>query len=151
RGAPDVAGTRFSLAMAQRNAANALQAWKDYYWLTDSDAPQALSAYAGRVQALFSAGLAPNASDADILALIEILNRAGFTADAKQFADETGIAARAGDNPAWRRAAAHFAFDAAVRADTLRANREMIGGGHANWYQDAIRADMNTLMQATGL
>src|SRR6185295_2365291 len=62
RGAPTVASTRFSLAVAQRKAEAAFQAWRDYYWLTDSDAPQALSAYAGRVQALFSAGLAPNAS-----------------------------------------------------------------------------------------
>jgi hypothetical protein len=151
RGTPGVAGARFSLAIARHDAGAALQAWRDYYWLTDSDAPQALGAYAGHVQALFSAGLASSASDADVLALIEMLNRAGFTADAKQLADETGIAARAGDNPAWRKAAAMFTFDAAVRADTLRANREMMGGGHATWYGDAIRGDMGALMQATGL
>ncbi len=44
-----------------------------------------------------------------------------------------------------------FAFDAAVRADTLRANREMMGGGRAPWYGDAIRADMGALMRSTGL
>src|SRR6185295_13404171 len=78
RGAPGVASARFSLAMARRDAAGALQAWRDYYWLTDSDAPQALAAYAPRARSLFSAGLSPNASDTDILTLIDMLNRAGF-------------------------------------------------------------------------
>ena len=40
RGAPEVAGARFSLGMAQRDATAAFQAWQDYYWLTDVDAPR---------------------------------------------------------------------------------------------------------------
>jgi len=44
-----------------------------------------------------------------------------------------------------------FAFDAAVRADTLRANREMMGGGRAAWYGNAVRTEMGALMQTAGL
>src|SRR5262249_12156618 len=89
--------------------------------------------------------------NADVLALIEMLNRAGWATDSKQFADETGIAQRAADDPVWRKAAAYFTFDAAVRAETLRANREMAAGGHAAWYGDAIRTDLGALMQPVGL
>lgn len=151
RGAPDVAATRFSLAIAQRDAGAALSAWRDYYWLTDADAPQALGTYAGRTQAIFTAGLAPNASDASILTLIELLNRAGFTADARQYAADTNIAPRAADDLAWRRAASFFAFDSAVRAASLRANREIAGGGGATWYGGEIQAAMGQLLQANDL
>jgi hypothetical protein len=151
RGAPGVAGVRFAVAMARRDAIAAFAAWRDYYWLTDNDAPQALGGYAGRVQQLFTTGLTASATDADILALIELLNRAGFTADARQYAAETNIAGRAADAPAWRKAAAFFVFDDAIRASTLRANREIANGGNATWYIDEVRAAMGQLMHATGV
>ncbi len=151
RGAPAIASARFTLAMAQRDSAAAFSAWRAYYWLTVDDAPQALGAYAGRVASIFNAGLASNASAADALALIELLIRAGFAAEAKQFAAETEIAVRAVDDPSWLRAAAHFAFDDAIRSATLRANREIAGGGRAAWYGDEIRAAKGQLMAAAGL
>jgi hypothetical protein len=151
RGAPSVSGARFTLAMLRRDAYAAFAAWRDYYWLTDEDAPQALGAYAGRVQSLFTAGLAPNVSDADALALLALLTRAGFTADARQYAVDLNLAARNGDNAEWRRIDTFFTFDTAVRVITLRANREMAGGGRANWYQDEIQAAMAELLQANGL
>jgi hypothetical protein len=151
RGAPDVAGACFALAMAQRDAASAFAAWRDYYWLTDVDAPQALRAFAGRVQALFSAGLAANPSDAEAIALVGLLTRAGFTAEARRYATELGLAARAADNATWRRIDSFFTFDQAVRDATLRANREIAQGGRADWYGEAIRAAMGQLLQANGL
>lgn len=151
RGAPAVASARFALAMAQRDGAAAFGAWRDYYWLTTDDAPQALGAYTGRVASIFSAGLASDASAADALALIELLIRAGFAADAKQFASETNLAVRAADDPSWLRTAAYFAFDDAVRSATLRANREIAAGGRAAWYGDEVRGGMGQLMQAAGL
>lgn len=151
RGAPAVAGARFALAMARRDSAAAFAAWRDYYWLTESDAPQALRAYFGRVMSIFNAGLTPNPRDSDALMMIEMLIRAGFTADAQRYAAEIGIASRAADDAAWLRAAAYFAFDDSVRAAGLRANREIAGGGRAAWYADEIRAAMGRLMQAAGL
>jgi hypothetical protein len=151
RSAPEIAAAAFSLALAQRDAAAALAAWRAYFWLTDADAPQAMQRYAGRVRAVFAAGLAPGGADSDVIALVTMLIRAGFVEDAQLLATQTGVAARAGDNADWRNADAYFAFDRGVRASTLRANREMAQGGHAAWYQDEIKAAMGQLMQAAGL
>lgn len=151
RGAPEVAGARFAVAMARRDASAAFTAWCDYYWIDEGDAPQALASYNGRVQALLSAGLTPNASDPDTLALIELLTRAGFTDEARRYATETNIAARAADNPAWRKAASVFAFADAVRDITLRANRTIATGGRAPDYVSDIRGAMMQLLEANGL
>jgi len=151
RGVPAVAGARFAVAMAQSDSEAALGAWSDYYWLTDDDAPQALARYAGRVRQLFSSAFAPSASDGDILALLELLTRAGFTLEARQFAAETQVGARAADNPVWRKIDSFFTFDTRVRTSALRANREMASGGDAAWYEGEIRAAMGQLMQATGV
>lgn len=151
RGAPPVASTRFATALGRGDADAAFAAWRDYYWLTNADAPQALGAYAGRVHALFQAGLAADAPVADKLTLIEMLIRAGFTREARQLAEDADLAARAGDNLTWRWAAAFFTFHETVRESTLRANREMAAGGGGEWYQDAIGAAAEQLMQSVGL
>jgi hypothetical protein len=151
RGAPEVASTRFTLAVLQRNAGAAFDAWRDYFWLADTDAPQALGQYAGRAQAIFTAGLAPNASDADALALTAMLTRTGFTADARQYATDFNLASRVATNSEWRRIESFFTFDASVRAITLRANREIAGGGRAAWYGDEVRGAMGQLLQANNL
>lgn len=151
RGAPEIAGPRLSLALAQRNGDAALEAWRDYYWLTDADSPQGLPMYAGHAGAIFTAGLAPNASASDILTLIEMLNRAGFVDDARLLASQTNIAVRAGADPAWIKANALFTFDQSVRDITLRANRDMAASGHATSYGDDIRTAMGQLMQTAGL
>ena len=152
RGVPEVASARFAVAMARRDASAAFTAWRDYYWLTETDAPQALSIYSGRVHTMFAAALAPNAGDADIVALIELLVRAGWAAEARQFAAETNIAARAGEEPSWTRSAAFLVFDRNTRAITLRANREMATTGQpADWYIGEINAEMGALAQTLGI
>jgi hypothetical protein len=148
---PDVAGPRFSVALAQRDAAASFAAWRMYYWLTDTDAPQALNAYAGRVAQIFENGLRANASDADIITLVSMLTRAGFVDDAGLLADQTGISTRAGDDADWRRVAAHLALVDAVREATFRANREIINGGRATWYGGAIRDAAMRAMEAVGV
>lgn len=150
-GAPSVAATRFSLAMLRSDAAAAFNAWCDYFWLSDSDAPQALSAFSGRVQSIFAAGLARNASDADAIALAAMLARAGFTTAARQYATELNLAARNADTAEWRRIESFFTFDATVRAAALRANREIAGGGNASWFGDTIRGAMGQLLEANNL
>ena len=148
---PDVALPRFSLALAQRDAAAAFAGWRTYYWLTDADAPQALSMYAGRVEQIFANGLRSNAADSDVITLIAMLARAGFADDARLLAEQTGIASRAGENAEWRGVAAYFALNQAVREATLRANREIINGGRANWYEREIVAASTRAMEAVGL
>jgi len=147
---PDVASARFSLTLAQRDPEAAFAAWRTYYWLTDTDAPQALNSYAGRVAQIFRNGLQASASDDDIITLAGMLARAGFISDARLFADQTGIAARASDNTEWRRIAAHLDLVDALRVNTLRANREIINGGRAAWYSEAILAEANRAMAAVG-
>jgi hypothetical protein len=147
---PAVAGARFSLAIAQRDANAAFAAWRAYYWLTDQDAPQALSIYAGRVAEIFANGLRSGARDNDVVTLLGMLTRAGFADDARLLADQTGVAARAGNDAEWRRIDAYFTLNRSVRDITLRANREIINGGRASWYENEIIAASARAMQAVG-
>jgi hypothetical protein len=148
---PGAITARFSLALARRDSAAAFSAWRDYFALTDADAPQAMSAYSGRARALFDAGLALNAQDADVIALLGMITRAGFVADAELFATETRVGDRAVEDPSWRRIAALFRFEASVRGASLRANRDMAGGGHGRGYEREVRAAMRELARASGL
>lgn len=145
RRAPSVAAANLALALMQRDNARAFTAWRDYFWLDDGDAPQAMAAYTGRIAALFNAGLAPAAVEADRIALVDLLIRAGFTDDAR------ALAGAMSDAPAWRSARAYFTFHTNVRDATLRANREMAAGGDADWYEGALQAAMGALMHDAGL
>lgn len=142
RRSPSMASAHLSLALAQGDAAAALQAWRDYYWLDNADAPQALSTVAGRVGAIFESGLAVNATEQDRVALVNLLIRAGFAEDARLLAGPMSQA------PRWNDARAYFSFFDTVRTETLRANREMAGGGPAGWYQQAITTALNDLIAA---
>jgi hypothetical protein len=148
---PGVALPRFSLALAQRDAAAAFAGWRTDDWLSDADAPQALGMYAGRVEQIFASGLRADAADSDVITLIAMLTRAGFADDARLLAEQTGVGARATDSAEWRRVAAYFALNSAVREATLRANREIINGGRAGWYEREIIAASTRAMEAVGL
>jgi hypothetical protein len=145
RRAPRVAAANLALALMRRDSAGAFAAWRDYFWLDDEDAPQAMFSYAGRVSALFQAGLAPQAREPDRIALVDLLIRAGFADDARALAGAMSGA------PAWRSARAYFTFHEAVRQVTVRANRELAAGGKAEWYEAALQAAMGALMQQAGL
>lgn len=145
RRAPAIASANLSLALLQRDAPAAFAAWRDYFWLESADAPQALGAYAGRVSALLNAGLAPNAAEAERIALVDLLIRAGFADDAR------ALAGAMSDAPGWRSARAYFTFRDALGAATLRANRAMANGERANWYESAVQTAMGALMQEAGL
>lgn len=156
-GAPDVASARLSLALLRRDSGSAFAAWRDYFWLTDADAPQALTSYHGRAQAIFAAGLAANGADTDRLALVTMLIRAGFTEDARAFADATGIAARNADSAEWRRAAAFFRFHAAALELTARTNHAMLDrpddptrAADVTRYREEMGALMMRLMEDIG-
>jgi hypothetical protein len=157
-GAPDIAKARLTLAMMRADSAAAFDAWRAYFWLTDTDAPQALTAYAGRARAIFDAGLAANASDADRIALVNMLIRAGFTDDARAFSEATQLAARNASDPNWVRAAAYFRFHASVREITTRTNHAMVNrnddstrSDDVRQYSEDIRGAMMQLMTDAGL
>lgn len=143
--APTVAAAQLSLAIAQRDAAGAFAAWRNYFWLDDGDAPQAMAAYAGRVETLLTTGLATSASEAERAALVDMLIRAGFARDAR------ALAGAMSNDAVWTRAHAYFAFYSAVQDATLRANRLMARGQGADRYEQEITTAMEVLMQAAGL
>lgn len=144
---PDACATRFSLALLQRDPAAALTAWRDFFWLTDADSPQAMPDYAGHALAIFTAGLAPNASKDDVITMLTMVSRAGFIADARQLAIDTHIADTARGDPRWRRIDALFHFDASVRAITLSVNRRLMAGQHVTTYAHDFNAAMRKLMR----
>lgn len=151
RTASEIGAVRFSLALIQRDSASAFVAWREYFWLSETDAPQALNGYVGRVQTLFNAGLAPNAAPADVVALLTMVARAGFIADVRHIAEEERLAERAADDATWRRIAALLRFDASVRATVLAGNRRMVSGGRAGSFERDVQSAMQTLMREAGL
>ncbi|MBX3510928.1 MAG: hypothetical protein KF700_06970 [Hyphomonadaceae bacterium] len=148
---PEVASARLSLALMRRDAGAAFTAWREYFWLTEADAPPALTAYAGRVEATFAAGLPADAGVGDVVALAGLLIRAGFTDDARLLAARADLGARAQADPDWRRAAAFLEFHQALRTLTLRVNRDIIAGRDGSYYQQEAEALISALMQRAGL
>src|SRR5262249_58851889 len=89
---------------------------------------QAMSTYAGHVQATFAAGLAPNANAAAELDLLAMLLRAGFLDDVRQLATDLHVADRANADARWTHIAALLKFDAEIDALLLRTNRALMAG-----------------------
>jgi hypothetical protein len=145
---------RLGLGLLKGDPAEALAGWRGYFWLTaEEDAPQALSAWRGKVANLFEAGLAAQATPADQAALVELLMRVGFDREARRLATDANLASRAGDNPAWRRAAAYFRFRDTVEAATLELNRGLARGGSRDPspYETAVKGAMAEAAASLGV
>lgn len=144
---PSGARTGLELALLAGDAAAARESWRAYFWLAGSDAPQGLQAYAGDDP--FGRGLARAASDQDRLRLLDLLIRAGFGTEAKRWADQTGLSARAPDSPLWRKAAAYFAVRERIEATVPEINRAMARGREKGERIGAeAQAALGTLMKA---
>lgn len=143
--------TRLGIGVMQRDSAVALAGWRCYFWLADTDAPQALAAFAGRVESLFVEGLGVDASIEHAVTLSELFIRSGFADIARSYAADQRLAERARDQPAWRRLAAYLAFHQTVSDLTLRANRAMATRRRARTYERDVIAAMQTLMRDAGL
>ncbi|HEX8449058.1 MAG TPA: hypothetical protein VF652_05660, partial [Allosphingosinicella sp.] len=126
------------LALLQADSAAALKAWKDYFWLADSDVPQALAAHYPAASPLFEAGLRAEASPAERLRLVDLLVRAGFARPAERFARSAGLDRAAGGERLWRKAAAYFEVRRTIETAVLASNRRVARGGSA--------ADMDALL-----
>lgn len=152
---PDIATSlegatlRLEAALLAGDAPAALAAWKDYFWLTDTDAPQALARFGAAER--FRAGLARDAGDPARLALLDLLVRAGFADPARRFAKAHGIAARSGATPEWKRISTYLDERRRVSELILRANRAIARRtGDGAEIEKATQEATRALMAAAG-
>jgi hypothetical protein len=139
------------LALLARDPAAALQAWRDYFWLTDTDLPQGLR-HAFRSGAdLFSGGLAAEATPEARLHLVDLLVRAGFADEAERFARSIGLPGGAAAHPLWRKASTYFRVRRELRQAILASNRRVARGGSADDLEAAVARAQAALMNAAGL
>jgi hypothetical protein len=120
------ARVRLETALLTNDAAGALAAWKDYFWLEDSDAPQALEKLG--VTGVFNRGLAAGAAADDRIALAGLLMRAGFADQSKRYAAARGLPGSDAANPVWRRLQAYWTERDKLQAELLRVNRALARG-----------------------
>ena len=99
---------RLEIGLLGGDSATALQGWKDYFWLADTDLPQAMVGKSPPAAPVFAAGLAADASPDARLALVDLLVRAGFARAAERFATRHELAGVAAAHPLWRKASAYF-------------------------------------------
>jgi hypothetical protein len=122
----DGAKARLAVAVLAGDAAAALAAWKDYYWLTDADAPPALAQF--HPTALFEKGLSAGASDGDRVEVAHLLMRAGFADALKRYASAFGLPGNA-RNDHWKLVQAFLEQRDALTAAELATNRALAHGG----------------------
>ena len=141
---------RLETALLTGDAEGAMAGWKDYFWLDDSDAPQALQPL--RATERFTRGLAPNATVADRLKLAELLMRAGFAKESERFAAAAGLPASAASDPLWRKLTAYWAERRKLEAEILRINRALARGAAKDSFslEAPARAATAVLMTAAG-
>jgi hypothetical protein len=148
----DASSLALELALVRGDAAAALQAWKDYFWLSDGDLPQALRAnFPGGAAPVFAAGLARAAPPAARLVLVDLLVRAGFARAAERFAAATGLAKAAAGDPLWRKASGYFETRRALEAALLASNRRVARGGRPADIDSLYMAAERRLVAAAGL
>ena len=123
------AAVALQLALLQGDAPAALNAWKDYFWLTGTDVPQGLAAAYPAAAPVFLAGLEDGAGAAPRLRLVDLLVRAGFAQAAERFAHSVGLDRLAGADPLWRKAEAYFEARLTLEAGVLESNRRVARGG----------------------
>ena len=143
------ARVRLETALLTDDAKTAIAAWRDYFWLDDSDAPQAL--VKAPVRAIFEKGLASGATVADRLQLADLLVRTGFAQPSRRYAVAHGLPGAAADDPIWRRLDAYWREREKVEAIVLRVNRGLARGrSDENSIEAAAKEATVALMKAAG-
>jgi hypothetical protein len=143
------ARVRLETALLRDDAQAALAAWKDYFWLDETDSPQALEHFGAT--RLFVRGLAAKATAADTLALADLLMRAGFAQASRRYAESHGLPGKATASPVWRRLNTYWHERDRLEAEVLRVNREL-ARGHKDEeaLEVAAKSAMANLMNAAG-
>ena len=122
------------LGLLSGDAETALQAWRSFFWLTDSDAPQAL---AGRdVAGAFRNGLRAGATAADRLALADLLVTLGFATETRHFIAVQGLPGAAAGDPLWRKVSTYLEQRRRLEALMLDLNRRMARHGQDLAFQN---------------
>ena len=143
--APDAARLKLGLALQRADADAALGAWRDFFWLTDHNAPASFRTDDAAVAALFAGALGPTARLADEVGLERLLIRGGFLDEALRFDAHRRVAERvaerAAGDPAYRPVALYFAFRRRFDAATLSFNRAYAHGHRdtAAYYAEVTR------------
>lgn len=122
----EAARVRLETALLTDDANGAISAWRDYFWLEETDAPQALQ-HAGAT-ALFSNGLRVGASTDERFRLVELLVRAGFSQSSQRFAAVHDLSGRLAGNAALLRVQAYWIERDRLEATLLRLHRAMARG-----------------------
>jgi hypothetical protein len=145
----EAARVRLEAALLTDDAAGALNAWKDYFWLQESDAPQALEK--SGATAVFNSGLGNGATAESRLKLAELLMRAGFAEPSRRFAYANGLQRSAARAPTWTRLDAYWRERDKLETRLLKLHREMARGkSDRGGVIAAAKQFMAALAQATG-
>ena len=123
----EAARVRLEAALLTDDASGALAAWKDYFWLDDSDAPQAL-ANVGATK-IFNDALRGGANAEDQLKLAEMLMRTGFATQSERFARSHGLPKGAAGSPIWKKLQAYWSARQKFEAELLSQYRRYARGG----------------------
>lgn len=123
----EAARVRFETALMTGDAPGTLAAWKDFFWLDESDAPQALEKIGAT--AIFERGLGPDAGVEQRLALAELLMRTGFAVQSRRFAELHQLQRHASASPVMRRLQAYWSARSALEGVLLRTNRRFARAG----------------------
>lgn len=145
----DGARARLEIAILTANPSGALRAWKDFYWLTNSDAPPALASL--HPASAFSRGLRTGASDADRIDLAYLLMRAGFADALEDFVAATHLPGKS-HNARWKLVRTYLDQRKHLTDTALQVNRALARGGSKDdkrLQQAAVHA-MGELMAAAG-
>ena len=146
-----VSTLRLELALARGDSKAAVQAWKDYYWLTAAEGPPALAALAPLPSARFQRGLAPRAPTHDRLLLLDLLTKAGFSRAAERLARQWNIASSASGDPLWRKISTYLDERRKLEATLLASNRHVARGGPPADLRAAVRSMQTALAAAAGI
>jgi hypothetical protein len=116
------AAARLDLALAERNPEEALQAWRDYFWLEGEDLPPALRGRAAPAAAAFGDALAAAAGVEAKLRLLDVLVKGGFAKAAQRFAAAERVAETAKGH-AWTRISTYLSVRAELESALTAAYR----------------------------
>lgn len=139
---------RMEIGLLTGDAEAALQGWRSYFWLVETDSPQALSNY--DAAGLFRAGAPASASPEARVALAELLMKAGFEPQLRRFVAATGLSASAGDAPAWRLVSTYLEQRERLDALMLEVNRGIARTGRDAAYLDQVETRLEAEMRAIG-
>jgi hypothetical protein len=139
------------LALRRNDAAEALAAWRNYFWLGADDLPPALRGFVRPAAELFGEGLAPGAGRGPRLALLDLLMRSGFFRQARRFAEADALAAAAEGELGWTRFEAYSDARRELEGVIIQSNRRVARGGAAADLDGAVERFLDRLVAASGL